>query len=372
MIESFWHMGHATPRTKHKELLKRKLQVTFEELAMYLDELIENSPVAILMLDPEHRVQLCNPAFERLFQYSREELMNANIEDLITENELTTEAVNIWKRVLRREKVYASTKRRRKDGSIVEVEIHGIPLVIKGRLIGVYGIYHDVSQRKEAELEVRELSGRLLHMQDEERRRIARELHDTTAQKFVALHMNLTRLKGLCADSNQEAEGVIDDSLCLAEESARELRTLSYLLHPPTLDDMGLISAIRWYARGFAQRSGIQVQLDLSPDLGRLPRDIETMMFRVVQEGLTNVHRHSGSAKAGIRLTADAEQVTLELSDQGRGMPSNLQGATAAELGVGIAGMRERARQLGGQLQIVSGQDGTILRVLQPLPGAET
>jgi PAS domain S-box-containing protein len=160
------------------------LALTLEELTTYLDELIENSPVAILMLDPEHRVQLCNPAFERLFQYKRDELRNANLEDLITFDELTKEAVKIWRRVLRGEKVYAATKRRRKDGSVVDVEIHGIPLLIKDKLIGVYGIYHDVSQRKEAEMEVRQLSARILQLQDEERRRIARELHDTTAQKI--------------------------------------------------------------------------------------------------------------------------------------------------------------------------------------------
>lgn len=348
-----------------------KLEMTLEELTTYLNELIENSPVAILMLDPAHRVRLCNPAFERLFQYGRDELINANLEDLIATRELTQEAVDIWQRVLRGEKVYASTKRRRKDGSIVDVEIHGIPLLIKRKLIGVYGIYHDVSQRKEAEMEVRQLSARLLQMQDEERRRIARELHDTTAQKFVALNMNLTRLRELCATGGAEVDRVIADSQNLAEESARELRTLAYLLHPPTLDDIGLTSAIRWYARGFAQRSGIEVNLDLPAELERLPRDIETMMFRVIQEGLTNVHRHSGSRSATIRLAADAEQIVLELSDQGRGMPAKLQGATVAEVGVGIAGMRERARQLGGRLEIISDQSGTTLRVLQPQPEVE-
>src|SRR3984893_5462862 len=221
-------------RTRGRRIpAKQKLEMTLEELTMYLNELIDNSPVAILVLDPGHHVQMCNPAFERLFQYGRDELMHANLEDLITTHDLTAEAVDIWKRVLRGEKVYASTKRRRKDGSIVDVEIHGIPLIIKRKLIGVYGMYHDVSQRKEAEMEVRQLSARLLQMQDEERRRIARELHDTTAQKFVALNMNLTRLRELCAGSGMEVEDVITDSLGLAEEGARELRTLSYLLHPP-------------------------------------------------------------------------------------------------------------------------------------------
>jgi len=361
------HAQRVKPRI-HAGRSRQRLRMSLEEISMYLDELIENSPVAILVLDPWHRVQLCNPAFERLFQYTRDELVNANLEDLITRNELTNEAVLIWKRVLAGDKVYASTKRFRKDGSIVDVEIHGIPLIIKGRLIGVYGIYHDVSQRKEAEMTVRQLSARLLQMQDEERRRIARELHDTTAQKFVALNMNLTRLQQL-SDSQPEARNIIADSMTLIDESTRELRTLSYLLHPPTLDDMGLPSAIRWYARGFAQRSGIHVDLDLPLDLSRLPLEIETMMFRIVQEGLTNVHRHSGSRTAKIRLTADAEQIVLELSDEGRGMPANLQGAAAGQLGVGITGMRERARQLGAQLEIISGPSGTMLRVLQPHSG---
>lgn len=367
--ESAVRANRKTTRAAGRVRKKLKLEMTLEELTMYLNELIDNSPVAILALDPNHRVQMCNPAFERLFQYGREELMQANLEDLITTGELTSEAVAIWKRVLRGEKVYASTKRRRKDGSIVDVEIHGIPLFIKQKLMGVYGIYHDVSQRKEAEMEVRQLSAQLLRLQDEERRRIARELHDSTAQKFVALNMNLTRLKQLCATAGPEVGAIISDSVSLAEESARELRTLAYLLHPPTLDDIGLRSAITWYARGFSERSRIQVNLELSREIDRLPRDVETMMFRVVQEGLTNIHRHSGSANATIRLTADAENVVLELIDQGRGMPTNLQGGTVEQFGVGIAGMRERVRQLGARLEIVSDKHGTTLRILHPQPG---
>jgi len=354
-----------------RQQMQIRLEMTVEELTIYLTELIENSPIAILVLDPDHRVHMCNPAFERLFQYSREELLHRNLEDLITENELTAEAIAIWKQVLRGEKVYASTKRKRKDGSIVDVEIHGIPLVIKDRLIGVYGIYHDVSQRKEAEMEVRQLSAQLLQLQDEERRRIARELHDCTAQKFAALNMNLAKLREICTTTTPETESLIADCESLAKESARELRTISYLLHPPTLDDIGLRSAITWYVRGFAERSGIQVKLELSDDIQRLPPDIETMMFRVVQEGLSNIHRHSGSSVARIRLIADVEHIILELVDTGRGMPVNLQGATAAEFGVGIAGMRERVHQLGGRLEIVSDKRGTMLRVLQPQPGVQ-
>lgn len=341
--------------------------MTLEELTTYFHELIENSPVAILVLDPKHRVQLCNPAFERLFGYTREELVKANLEDLITSTQFTPEAVGIWRRVLNGEKVYAATKRCRKNGSAVDVEIHGIPLQVKGKLIGVYGIYHDVSQRKEAELALRQLSSRLLRLQDEERRRIARELHDTTAQTLVALTMNLTRIRQECGQCDPQTLELISESLSLAEQSAKELRTLSYLLHPPTLDDIGLNSAISWYARGFAQRSGIEVSLDLSTDDGRLSQELATTMFRIVQEGLTNIHRHSGSPIAGIRLARQGDAVVLEVADRGKGMPANLQGAAAAALGVGITGMRERVHQLGGRLDILSDEHGTTLRVWQPV-----
>jgi PAS domain S-box-containing protein len=341
--------------------------MTLEELTTYFHQLVENSPVAILVLDPRHRVQMCNPAFERLFGYTREELLAANLEDLIATSRFTPEAVGIWQRVLNGEKVYAATKRCRKDGSVVDVEIHGIPLIVKGKLIGVYGIYHDISQRKEAELALRQLSSRLLKLQDDERRRIARELHDTTAQTLVALTMNLTRLQQECGDCAPQISELIKESVTLAEQSAKELRTLSYLLHPPTLDDIGLNSAISWYARGFAQRSGIQVSLDLAADAGRLSTELETTMFRIVQEGLTNIHRHSGSPTAEIRLMLDGNALVLEVADSGRGMPANLQGAAAGALGVGITGMRERVHQLGGRLDILSDEHGTRLRVWQPV-----
>jgi len=346
---------------------RRAFTRPLEELTTYFHELIENSPVAILVLDPKHRVQMCNPAFERLFGYTREELANADLQDLIATERFTPEAVGIWERVLKGEKVYAATKRCRKDGSVVDVEIHGVPLKVKGKLIGVYGIYHDVSQRKEAELALRQLSSRLLRLQDEERRRIARELHDTTAQTLVALTMNLTRIRESCANADRDTRGLISESLALAEQSAKELRTLSYLLHPPTLDDIGLSSAIRWYARGFAQRSGIQVSLQLPEPGRRLPREVETTLFRIVQEGLTNIHRHSGSATAEISLRLDGDAVSLEVADRGKGMPANLQGAASAALGVGITGMRERLHQLGGTLDILSDEHGTRLRVWQPV-----
>ncbi len=337
------------------------------DLGTYFTDLVHHCPVALLILDPQHRVQACNLAFEKLFQYSREELLSGDTQELIATNELAPEAIEIWGRVLEGENVYAATQRRRKDGNVVDVELHGVPVIADGVLVGVLAFYHDVSRRKGAELALHQLSARLLELQDEERRRIARELHDTTAQSIFALTMNLTRLQALVGSGETNAQGIISDSLYVAEQSAKELRTLSYLLHPPLLDDVGLVSAISWYARGFSERSGIRVDLDLPADIERLPRMVELALFRILQEALTNVHRHSGSAVAVIRLVVDAERIMLEVCDQGRGF-SHVPGESPEKLGVGLMGMRERIHQLGGQFEIISGRYGTTVRVAQPLP----
>ena len=334
----------------------------------------------MLVLNPAHRVLLCNEAFERLFLYSESELITEDLQEMIATNELAPEAIEIWHRVTAGEHVYAATQRRRKNGTIVDVELHGIPILGgssdtggSGRkLLGVIALYHDVSQRKGAELALHQLSARLLELQDEERRRIARELHDTTAQSIFAVTMNLTRLQELAQkhsepQSRKDMQAIIADSLYLAEQSTKELRTLSYLLHPPLLDDVGLVSAISWYARGFSERSGVHVDLDLPVGLERLPRSLEIAYFRIIQEALTNVHRHSQSPRAAIRLAIDAERVLLEVSDQGIGFTHSAT-QPADRLGVGLAGMRERIHQLGGQFEIVSGRHGTTVRVAHTLP----
>jgi signal transduction histidine kinase len=212
---------------------------------------------------------------------------------------------------------------------------------------------------------MRTLTGHLMRAQDDERRRIAQMLHETTAQNLAALKMLLARLKrgaGRLSDSDGAA---LTESISLAEQSMTEIRTLSYLLHPPFLDEAGLLSALRWYAAGFAERSGITVDLELPDHFARLPRDTETALFRIVQESLMNIHRHATSATAGIRLHHDMDALVLEVSDRGRGIPQvslehmNRGGGIA---GVGIAGMIERMRQLGGTLEITSGDDGTTIR----------
>ncbi len=214
--------------------------------------------------------------------------------------------------------------------------------------------------------EIQQLNGRLMQLQDEERRRLARELHDSTGQMLAALNINLTLLKDMTAGSEPKMTKIVQESGSLTEELTRQIRTMSYLLHPPLLDEAGLESALRWYVDGFSQRSNIAVDIKASDNLGRLPSDLEIALFRVVQESLTNVHRHSGSRVAGVHIGRDNHQVVLEVRDEGK---TEGDGKKTFSPGVGILGMRERVRQLGGRLEIHSDQAGTLIRALVPLPG---
>ncbi|HEY3129902.1 MAG TPA: GAF domain-containing protein, partial [Acidobacteriota bacterium] len=223
---------------------------------------------------------------------------------------------------------------------------------------------------QQAEMALRQLSGRLLQLQDEERRRLARELHDTTGQTLAALVINLSTVKSRSGNLKEKDRRMLAEILELAEECSREIRTLSYLLHPPALDELGLTSTLRWYVEGFVERSGIQVDMVMPPKLEGLPQEAEVALFRIVQESLTNINRHSGSSTAGIRIAINNGEVMLEVKDQGRGMPPRTLEEPVggvSGLGVGIAGMRERIRQLGGRLEIDSGEGGTTVKAMLPV-----
>ena len=245
------------------------------------------------------------------------------------------------------------------------------------RVTGAVVVNEDISARTTAERELndsynqmRTLTGRLMRAQDDERRRIAQMLHETTAQDLAALKMLLGRLNRTSDHLRDSERSALAESVSLAERSMTEIRTLSYLLHPPFLDEAGLLSALRWYAAGFAERSGINVNLDLPESFERLPLDTETALFRIVQESLINIHRHAESETAGIWLRRDAEALVLEIEDRGHGIPNaSLKHIMSGGgvVGVGIAGMCERIEQLGGRLEITSGNHGTTVRARLPL-----
>jgi len=224
------------------------------------------------------------------------------------------------------------------------------------------------------ETSLRQLSGRLLQLQDEERRRIARDLHDVTGQKIALLSMSLDRLGRLVGSRDLEVQETFEETRDVVRKIGEEIRTLSYLLHPPLLDESGLASAVRWYAEGFQKRSGIHLAVNIAPGLGRLSMEIETALFRVVQESLTNVHRYSGSPDAEIKIYADGGELCLEIIDHGKGIEAGSVRTSidgVASLGVGIPGMRERLRQLGGQLEVDFGRNGTRVHANVPLKQAE-
>ncbi|MGC1688243.1 MAG: ATP-binding protein [Candidatus Acidiferrales bacterium] len=233
----------------------------------------------------------------------------------------------------------------------------------------------DTTELRRAEERHRILSARILQTLDEERRHTSQFLHETTVQNLVALKMNLGRALRLAGSVIPQLREVLAECVGLAEVSLQEVRTLSYLLFPPILDEAGLEPALHWYAKGFSARSGIQTHAEIPEDLGRFPRDVETAIFRIVQESLGNIHRQSGSLVAFIRLARQGAEVVLEIEDQGKGMasPPGAVDLGAATPGIGIAGMGERVRQLGGQFFISSELGkGTTIRATLPAAAPET
>ncbi|HET9410096.1 MAG TPA: ATP-binding protein [Candidatus Sulfotelmatobacter sp.] len=227
------------------------------------------------------------------------------------------------------------------------------------------------AQLRVANQNLRDLSARLLQIRDEEHRRIARELHDSVGQLLAALSMNISLLHRESADLPVQVQKAMAESVELVDQASREIRTISHLLHPPLLDEVGLASALRWFVDGFSQRSGIRVDLEIAAKFERLQADYELALFRLVQECLTNIHRHSGSDRAEIQVRRKDDWFCLEVKDWGAGIPheklTDLESDGKAGMsGVGIRGMRERIRLLGGTLEIDSNGEGTTIRASLP------
>ncbi|MGB8673946.1 MAG: PAS domain-containing protein [Candidatus Acidiferrales bacterium] len=256
------------------------------------------------------------------------------------------------------------------DGNVRIHFVRAVPFTDKsGQVVRLIGIFQDVTDRRNDEEDLRQLSQQLMQLRDQEQRRMARELHETAAQSAAALKMTLARISESLPAGDDTVHALLRSARILADDTIREIRTVSYLMHPPTLDRAGLGSALRWYADGFSRRSGVHVSIDVAEDFPRFSQEIETTVFRIVQEALTNVHRHSGSATAAIRLALQHNRLCVEIEDHGRGMalPS---AATAgpAPLGVGLAGLRERVKQLKGSAEISSAPGkGTVIRVFLPI-----
>jgi PAS domain S-box-containing protein len=397
--ESYLGLSSVEERLRTIAQLQQRAEVLESKLTLQESEdrfrlIVEGvQDYAIFMLDPDGRVRSWNQGAKRIKGYDSAEIIGKHFSCFYPEEDLRNGKPEWELEVAAKEGRFEDEGwRLRKDGSrfwanviITAIRDDGGKLIGFGKVTRDFtermrmerALQEEVAQRREAELHLqtsekslRELSLHLLRTQDEERRRIGRDLHDSLGQCLTALKIKLDMLASPTGRKNDEAASEIAECVRLAEESLKEVRTISYLMYPPMLEEMGLASAIRWYVDGFSARSGINTTFEVDHDLGRLHRDVELALFRVLQESLTNVHRHSGSRTAHIRLLTSNGKATLEVTDSGKGIPSGLleqsgQDWTGA-LGVGLRGMNERMRQLGGSLEVVSTEKGTAVSATVP------
>ena len=339
--------------------------------------LVESIEEGAATLSDDGTVLYSNRSFAAFFDAPLEKFIGAPLHNFVTGND-----AEFLKTLIMGARM-ASTR-----GEIRLLKKHGKPRTIRltlspNRELGMEAICAVATELTEivdanealrvTETSLRQLSARLLQLQDEERRRIARDLHDVTGQKVAVLSMSLDRLARLTEERKPEAKNSIKESREIVSQIGEEIRTLSYILHPPLLDECGLASAVHWYAEGFEKRSGIKLEVNIAPDLPRLPADAETTLFRVVQESLTNVHRYSGSLSAKIKVSNNSGEVRLEIIDYGHGSKTGAARARldgTAPLGVGIPGMRERLHQLGGGLTVDFATNGTRVTATLPIKSA--
>jgi PAS domain S-box-containing protein len=359
---------HRQTATRDKSVAAAKLARGFAD-----HRLINLVREAVTMVDLLGRVMFWNDGAEQLYGWKSQEAVGRSSLELLR-TELPRPLPQI-QNILRKEPYWdAELKQTTRQGARIVVASRWAPWRNRsGEPLGHFQLDSDITRRKQVERELRVLSGRLLTIRDEERRRWARELHDSVGQLLVGVTMNLSMLEPEIDDA---AKGMkfLDESSRLTNQALREIRTISYLLHPPMLDEVGLVSALRWYVNGFSERSQIKVYLEIPGELGRFRREVEIAVFRIVQEALSNVHRHSKSESARITIAISPRHLRLKIEDRGKGMSLPIFGLDKDERnipGVGISGIRERVRQLGGQMQIRSGDWGTALEVLFPVGEAE-
>jgi PAS domain S-box-containing protein len=328
---------------------------------------------AIFVRGADDRVSYWNQGAERLYGWTAKEAIGQSTHDL-----LRTEFPIPVSEVLNSDHWEGELKHTKRDGTKIIVASRWTTLRDRERkLVGWLEINTDISIWKTVQHAAAKLSSRLLRVQDEERRRIGRELHDSLGQSLAIVKMNLDLLSTYGDDpqSQQEKAQCLSESLKAVDQCLTETRTLSHLLHPPLLDEAGFPSAARWYVDGFAKRGGLKVASHIPQDLPRLQSNTELALFRALQESLSNVYRHSGSSAVSVTIQSDDKQVTLQVKDNGSGISEARMKQLrecSGEVGVGLAGMRERVRDLGGRLDLDSSSEGTTVTVVVPRAQSDT
>ena len=372
-----------------------------------LASIIDSSDDAIVSKTLDGVITSWNAGAERLFGYTGNEAIGQHI-TMIIPLDRRDEETRILAQLRQGERIdHFDTIRLRKDGTAFEISLSISPVRdAAGNVIGASKIARDITGRKQVERklhesekrfrelanaldsqvqfrtqelrrrnaeilhqsdQLRDLSGKLMSAQDEERRRIARELHDSAGQNLAALGMILAQLEGDTKGDLAQSSKSFRDAKALVRDLTQEIRTTSYLLHPPLLDESGLPIALHWYIEGLAERSGLSIELNISENFERLAPEMELAIFRLVQECLTNIHRHSGSKTAVIRLARDSDKIYAEVQDHGKGMSQERFAEVQSQgVGVGIRGMRERVRQSEGELTVDSNASGTKITAIFP------
>lgn len=335
-----------------------------EESETRYRKLFENAHDGIMIVDEEtESVCDANLSLCRMLGCDRPALLGRKVESLVflppVEEQVAAEDEEgqSWSRA----RQLGALELRRGDKEQVFCDV-----IITPYLSGARGLqqwnFRDITDRKKADDGLRQLSGQLLSLQDQERRRISRELHDSTAQVLAAVQMNLSILSTILEESDPTAQQLLRETRSMVNQCNDEIRTLSYLLHPPLLDEVGLVFAVKLFVDGFSKRSGLKVSVVVPETIPRLPSDVETTFFRVVQEALSNVHRHSGGTQAWIRIERTADGLMVEVRDNGRGISADRQArldVVVPSLGVGLRGMRERLAHLRGDLKVLADNGGT-------------
>lgn len=332
----------------------KRAEQQIRERNMYLDALIAHSPFGVVTKDEDNRVLFCNPAFEDMFLYSQQELQGKYIDDIIAPHD-REEAERMTQAVLRGGAVHGTAQRRRKDGTMLDVELHGIRVFSGDRFIGAFAIYQDISERLRSEEKLQALRNRLTRAQEEERSRIARDLHDDIGQRLALLSIDLEQMKLASLHNGGSMAKELEALLRTASEITTDVHNVSRRLHPSQVELLGLAPALRNFCREFAQRNSMEIQFTTGPSTCKLVDEASLCLFRVAQEAIRNVQKHSGCARALVELDEVAGSLRLRISDTGAGFDV---ASPEASQGLGLLSMEERLRSMGGDLFVHSRPGG--------------